>query len=258
MKRKPSNAGPHGRGVALARLNELKTRWEREPFSRAFLPLAEEYRRLGKLAEAERVAREGLQRHPTYHSAKVLLGRVLLDLDRLEEAAAEFKSVLESEPRNLLAGRLLAGIQRNQGRWAEALDTFRRLLVFYPDDPEVRAQVYQLERGPEEVTGPVVPSAISGGAAAQDALATNTLAEIYLGQGLVDRAVAVYENMLRADPDNQALRRRLLEIQKGGVAQARPVPAPERSVTSGPGPAADPRQRVILGLQQWLIGIQRG
>ena len=208
------------------------------------------------MTEAERVAREGLQRHPNYHSAKVLLGRVLLDLDRLEEAASEFRSVLEAEPRNLLAGRLLAGIQRSQGQWAEALETFRRLQMFYPDDPEVRAQVYQLERGPEEAAALAAPAAARGGAAPQDALATNTLAEIYLGQGLVDRAVAVYENMLRADPDNQALRRRLQEIHKGGAAPVSPAPAPEaQKATSAP---ADPRMRVILGLQQWLIGIQRG
>jgi tetratricopeptide (TPR) repeat protein len=236
----------------MARVDELRSRWQREPFSRAFLPLAEEYRRLGKLVEAERVAREGLQRHPAYHSAKVLLGRVLLDLDRLEEAAAEFRSVLEAEPRNLLAGRLLAGIQRSQGRWPEALETFRRLQIFYPDDPEVRAQVYQLERGPEEAAG--APASAAPAAVPPDALATNTLAEIYLGQGLVDRAVAVYENMLRADPDNQALRRRLREIQKGSMVA--PAAAPE--VPKAATPPADPRLRVILGLQQWLIGIQRG
>ncbi|HEU5179744.1 MAG TPA: tetratricopeptide repeat protein [Candidatus Polarisedimenticolia bacterium] len=237
----------------MTRVDELRSRWQREPFSRAFLPLAEEYRRLGKLVEAERVAREGLQRHPTYHSAKVLLGRVLLDLDRLEEAAAEFRSVLEAEPRNLLAGRLLAGIQRSQGRWAEALETFRRLQIFYPDDPDVRAQVYQLERGPEEASGTPTPTP-SSSAAPPDALATNTLAEIYLGQGLVDRAVGVYENMLRADPDNQALRRRLREIQKGGAVATAAAPDAPKSAA----PPADPRQRVILGLQQWLIGIQRG
>jgi len=256
MRTKPFAAGHQGRGERVARVDDLKTRWERDPFSRAFLPLAEEYRRLGRLSEAERVARQGLQRHPAYHSAKVLLGRVLLELDRPEEAAAEFRSVLEAEPRNLLAGRLLAGIQRNQGRWGEALETFRRLQMFYPDDPEVRAQVYQLERGPEEAPGPAAAPAARVSEGPADALATNTLAEIYLGQGLVDRAVAVYENMLRADPDNLALRRRLLEIRKGGAPETPEAPASTRR--DEPALPADPRRRVIVGLQQWLIGIQRG
>jgi len=183
----------------LPRLDDLKARWEREPLSRAFVPLAEEYRRLGRFPEAEKACREGLQRHPNYYSARVLLGRTLLELDRLDEAAEEFRRVLESEPQNILAGKLLAGIYRNQGRWGDALETFRRLQLFYPDNAEVRTQVYQLERGPENGGGSAAgaPGEIP---APGDALATNTLAEIYLRQGLIDRAVAVYENMLRADP----------------------------------------------------------
>ena len=238
----------------MGRLEDLKTRWEREPFSRAFLPLAEEYRRLGRLVDSERICREGLQRHPHYHSARVLLGRTLLEMDRLEESAAEFRAVLETEPQNLLAGKLLAGIYRNQGRWSEALETFRKLQSYYPDDTEVRSQVYHLERGPEEEAGPTGPQPPPG-STAQDALATNTLAEIYLRQGLVDRAVAVYENMLRADPDNQAVRRRIAEIEGAGDARV-VVPTPKPA--TGPSVLTDPRRKVIQGLQHWLIGVQRG
>ena len=220
--------------------------------SRTFLPLAEEYRRMGRLREAEKVCREGLQRHPNYHSARVLLGRTLLDLERAPEAAAEFRVVLEAEPQNLLAGRLLAGIHRAQGSWGEALEIFRRLQAFYPDDAEVRSQVYQLERGPEEETDPVPPEAKRPDG--RDTFATNTLAEIYLGQGLVDRALAVYENMQRADPDNAAIRRRISEILGAEPA----APAPAASPRSSPPATGDPRRRVIRRLESWLIGIQKG
>lgn len=230
----------------------------KDPSSRTFLPLAEEYRRLGRLAEAEKTCREGLQRHPNYHSARVLLGRTLLEIDRLEEAAAEFRAVLEAEPQNLLAGRLLAGIYRSQGRWAEALDTFRRLQGFYPDNAEVRAQVYQLERGPETPSGPVTGVAAEGAeSSGEDALATNTLAEIYLRQGLVDRAVAVYENMLRADPDNRAVRRRINEILGSDPGVPR-EPAKVRLHPAALAVPADPRRKTIQELQHWLIGIRKG
>jgi tetratricopeptide (TPR) repeat protein len=238
----------------VGRLEDLRNRWEREPASRAFLPLAEEFRRLGRLADSERVCREGLQKHPHYHSARVLLARTLLEMDRLEESSTEFRAVLETEPQNLLAGKLLAGIYRSQGRWAEALETYRKLQSHYPDDAEVRTQVYQLERGPEEQTGPASQQP-SPGATAQDALATNTLAEIYLRQGLVDRAVAVYENMLRADPDNQAVRRRIAEIQGSGEGR---VALPAAQPVSPGSVMADPRRKVIQCLQHWLIGVQRG
>jgi tetratricopeptide (TPR) repeat protein len=255
-------AGIPARRKRVGRLEELRVRWEKERSSRAFLPLAEEYRRLGRLADAERVCREGLQRHPHYHSARVLLGRTLLELDHLEEAAEEFKAVLEAEPQNLLAGRLLAGIHRNQGRWSEALETFRRLQAFYPDDADVRAQVYQLERGPEEDESRVRLEREGDSVSLEGPpLATNTLAEIFLGQGLVDRAVAVYENMLRADPDNQGVRRRIAEILAGEPARTAPrssPPPPPRAEEAPPEEPVLAERRMIQGLQDWLITIQGG
>ena len=240
----------------VARLQELETRWDKNPSSRAFLPLAEEYRRLGRLEEAEKACREGLQSYPHYHSARVSLGRTLLALDRPKEAAAEFRAVLEAEPQNLLAGRLLAGIYRSQGNWTGALETYRGLQAFYPDDPEVRAQVYQLERGPESESD---DSRGDGADGKSDVMATNTLAEIYLRQGLVDRALAVYENMLHADSDNQAVRRRIAEIQ-GSVSQTpeAATPAPVSAAVAAVPAPSDPRRRVIHELQNWLIGIQKG
>jgi tetratricopeptide (TPR) repeat protein len=240
----------------VSRLDDLKSRWGRDSSSRTFLPLAEEFRRLGRLPEAEKVIREGLQRHPGYHSARVLLGRTLLDLDRVDEAAAEFRAVLEAEPQNLLAGRLLAGIYRSRGNWSEALETYRHLQNFYPDDAEVRTQVYQLERGPEPAEEAPGSARHRAASPADDALATNTLAEIYLRQGLVDRALAVYEAMLHSDPDNQAVRRRIDEIlgsHSAAPAQGAPVAAPR-----APAIPTDPRRRLIDGLQSWLIAIQKG
>ncbi len=243
----------------MARLDDLRARWDKDPSSRAFLPLAEECRRQGKLPEAEKSLREGLQRHPNYHLARVLLGRTLLDQDRQDEAAEEFRRVLSSEPQNLLAGKLLAGIYRSQGKWGEALETFRSLQLYYPDNPEVRTQVYQLERGPEGGGRSPAGEPMPGGAAPPgDALATNTLAEIYLRQGLVDRAVAVYENMLHADPDNQAVRRRIAEILGADPHRGREPEPPAQAKAPPPPEPADPRRRVIQGLQNWLIGIQKG
>ena len=123
-------------------------------------------------------------------------------------------------------------------------------------------QVYQLERGPGPASGEGSTPGGSGGFAtpAEGALATNTLAEIYLRQGLVDRAVAVYENMLRADPDNQAVHRRMAEIvgMDPGVARTPSVPEPRSAPASRDRAPQDPRRRAIHELQTWLIAIQKG
>lgn len=97
------------------RIEDLRRRLRKDPASIAFAQLAEEHRRAGDHEEAIRVCRAGLVQHPSYLSARVTLARALVDLGRLQEAGAEFASVLESAPDNVVALRALADIhQRTQ------------------------------------------------------------------------------------------------------------------------------------------------
>ena len=97
--------------------------------------------------------------------------------------------------------------------------------------------------------GPAAP-------AAEDALQTNTLAELYLKQGLVERAMDVYRAMLRVDASNDRARRRLAELEGTVAAGASPfasqpiVPEPERPAPSAV--ASVPRRAAILRLEGWL------
>jgi tetratricopeptide (TPR) repeat protein len=93
-----------------SRLDSLRRRVELDPTSIAFAALAEEYRRSGNPDLAVKVCRSGLTRHPAYLSARVTLGRALLDLGDLEAAEAELRQVLEMAPGNLAAVRALSQI----------------------------------------------------------------------------------------------------------------------------------------------------
>ena len=97
------------------RIEELRRRVEKDPASIAFAQLAEEHRRAGNYEEAVRVARSGLERHPTYLSARVTLGRALLELEQFDEAKAELEFVLTAAPDNLSAVRGLADIHQRRG-----------------------------------------------------------------------------------------------------------------------------------------------
>src|SRR6266545_2823476 len=98
-------------------MNELRRRVEHDPASIAFAQLAEEYRRAGDFERAIGVCRAGLEQHPAYISAHVTLGRALMELQRYDEAQAEFEYVLLSAPDNLIAIRSMADIhQRREGR----------------------------------------------------------------------------------------------------------------------------------------------
>ena len=89
------------------RVEELRRRLEKDPASRLFAQLAEELRKEGELEEAIRISREGLQKHPFYPTARMTLGRALLDSGDLEAAKTEFEAVLQGAPDNLLARRFL-------------------------------------------------------------------------------------------------------------------------------------------------------
>jgi len=140
--------------VAHSRIDDLRRRVEADPASIAFAQLAEEYRRAGQTEEAVRVSREGLTRHPGYLSARVTLGRALLDLGQLNDARTELQFVATEAPENLAAVRGLAEIFHREGDAASALEYFQRALSLARHDPELEEIVQQLSRQVGAEAGP--------------------------------------------------------------------------------------------------------
>jgi len=97
------------------RIEELKRRVQQDPASIAFAALADEYRRAGLFHDAVETCRAGLLRHPAYLSARVTLGRALLELGEFDEAETELQQVLRAAPENLAAIRALADIHHRRG-----------------------------------------------------------------------------------------------------------------------------------------------
>lgn len=97
------------------RIEELRRRVRLDPASIAFAALAEEYRRAGRPEEAIATCKVGLRRHPAYVSARVTLGRALIDLGRYGEAREELEQVIKMAPENLAAIRGLAEIHQRLG-----------------------------------------------------------------------------------------------------------------------------------------------
>jgi tetratricopeptide (TPR) repeat protein len=136
------------------RIEELRRRVQKDPASIAFAQLAEEHRRAGQYEEAIEVAKAGLQQHPAYLSARVTLGRALIEVGRLDEAADEFEYVVNAAPDNLTAVRQLADI--HQRRRQVSSDTKSR-------QPEVKAApVIPLPAAPAPPPPPLAPSAVEG------------------------------------------------------------------------------------------------
>ncbi len=253
-----------------AKIDELKGRLQKQPGSRLFLELARELHEAGELERAAQVCSEGVARHPAYLSARVLLGRIHRDMGNLEEARRELETALTSAPDNLLARRLLADICREQGDLDGALERFRALLAFSSRDEEIRATIEEIETELAGAGGGKAgerPAATAEGSTPvpEDLhLATPTLAEIFLQQGLTRRAAEVYREILRGDQGNEEARSRLAEIESLDmppvVSRVEPqvTPPPPADPVPALDPTAEGRDRAIQALRGWLSAIQKG
>jgi tetratricopeptide (TPR) repeat protein len=84
--------------AAAGEIARLEALLGADPGAPAFAALAEANRRAGRLEEAERVAREGLQRRPEHVAGRVALALALLDQERTDEARGVLERVLEDVP----------------------------------------------------------------------------------------------------------------------------------------------------------------
>jgi len=126
------------------RVLELRRRVQADPASIAFAQLAEECRRAGDTDEAVGICRAGLAFHPDYLSARVTLGRALVELARLDEAHTELSLVLSQAPDNLAANRAIAEMYQTRGQLAEALIHYKRALELARYDPDLEHQVERI------------------------------------------------------------------------------------------------------------------
>ena len=141
------------------RIEDLRRRVQKDPASIAFAQLAEECRRAGMFQEAVDVCRTGLELHPGYLSARVTLGRALIELNELDSAFAELDHVLKSAPENLAAIRGLAEIHHRQGAFALALQQYRAALALARNDPDLQRTVDELAR---KIEPPPPPASADG------------------------------------------------------------------------------------------------
>ncbi len=141
--------------ISPERLAQLQQRWERDPNSRLFLQLAEEYRRAGRLAEAVTTLDEGLSRHPSYLSAQVAMGRCLLEVGEPARAKDWLERAIRQDPTQLVANKLLVESHLALGDLAHArerLDLYRLLNDGDAEIDRLESRLRQLGNEPAALT----------------------------------------------------------------------------------------------------------
>jgi tetratricopeptide (TPR) repeat protein len=129
----------------MSRIEELEKRLAADPNSRMFVQLAEEYRKAGMLEQAIDCCEKGLKKHPQYPSARVLLGRTLLEAGSFDRASAEFETVLKQVPDNILAHKFLGETYHRLGRLDEALKKYRVASTLAPEDTELGERIQEVQ-----------------------------------------------------------------------------------------------------------------
>lgn len=230
---------------------------EADPRSLSFAPLSELYRKLGLLDDAILVAKKGCNLHPDYPGGFFALGAAFFDKGIKDEARAALERVAELNPEHVRALKLLGQLYVENGEPILAQKVLNQVLAQNPEDSESELLLQSLESMPE-LAHPAAAARLEEPeeeiledvevledlelleeepeelqpleAAPRDPLTTPTLAELYVSQGFLDKAIAIYQELSAAAPGNQGYRLRWAELktawenQQAGSAPGADVP----------------------------------
>lgn len=247
----------------------------KDPRSTVFVPLSEAYRKMKMLDDAIAVASKGVAALPHYAPGHIALARAQAEHGLIDAAALSFENVLRIEEENLQGIKGLARVRMMQGRIADARTLLAKAKRLAPGDPQIDGMLDSLSHA-----APGSDSALPAGDAvakhdAEAPIATATLAEIYVRQGLHRKAYNIYRELSQSDPNNRGLLARMAELKEllareadgaGGtpVVSAATVAPPAVAAKAEATPVAQPARSksvasgdVVERLNHWLEVIQR-
>ncbi len=140
---------PNKEGGSSPELQKLAEKFRKDPTSKLFYPLAEEYLKIGLVDDAIPLLRSGIQGHPGLLSARVALGKALQSKGLEAEARSEFEQVITANPDNIMAHKRLASIYLKAGEKLNTLTSCQAVLAIHPSDPEILKIQDEAERLPE-------------------------------------------------------------------------------------------------------------
>ncbi len=223
------------------------------------------YRRLGRTDDALDLVRAGTRRHPSFAPGFALLGRLQRETGDAQHAAASLEKALALAGEDTALLFDLAQVRFQLGEEQNCRSLLERLLALDPAHLEGKALLERL--GPEPK-----PEAGRGESSwEKKPFATATLAEIYVKQGYLNRALQVYEQLAAAAPESHRLQQRIaaLRQQVSGQEESRVLPEEQESSSlpatalqgrstierAGLPAQENPDLRIVQELERWLRAI---
>jgi tetratricopeptide (TPR) repeat protein len=274
-------------------IKTLEEQLSKAPDSFCFARLSSVYLKAGLIDDALHVAREGIAKHPDYLAGQRALSTACHAKGLNDEALAALQRIVVAIPEDIPSQKLLGRLLVEAGDQDSALQVFRIALEFAPEDVECRLQLESLERSAEAAecasisedgdeengydeydendeeiiedleileefdeefseTEPLVPDT------AHDPLLTATLAELYVKQGYINKALEIYRAILNDNPMDQAIKERVAELE---AALTESLEIPDDTVEFESSTLAVPLQGIAdnarATLDGWLENIRR-
>jgi tetratricopeptide (TPR) repeat protein len=225
----------------------------KDPHSTVFVTLGDAYRQLGMLDEALEIARKGVEGLPWFSPGHVVLGQILMARGESGEALGCFNKALTLDGESIAAFKGLAAIYCQKGQTDLARQVLERAEQIHPGNSSIRHMLNQLFAVTEE---PESADAVAPQAdqvpSAKAPIATTTIAELFVKQGLLSQACQVYRDILQADPENEQVRAKLIELE--GRLSSNPLAAVADDQASVAIPAA--QDEPLATLQRWLTAVR--
>lgn len=228
----------------------------KDPHSTVFVSLSDAYRRSGMPAEALQVALQGVKALPWFCPGYVVLGRAHFKLGNFGEALRAFNKALILDGESLTALKGLARVYRSKNLLEPARQVLERASQLYPENDSVRHMLSQLQLSDEEVEleaeQEAEPSVVD------PPIATVTIAELFVRQGLLSQACQVYRDILQVEPENEEVRQKLSALERE-LAGEEPERVADRSVETVQDPPKENSltEEPLVVLQRWLATIRR-
>jgi len=235
-------------------IKTLEGKLSRSPDSFCFARLSEIYLKVGLIDDAIHTARQGIAKYPGFLGGQRALAMACLAKGANDECLSALKLVTEGMPEDQEAQKLMGRLLVESGEQDAARRAFKTVLDFFPEDAqslkdlesiefshgsthrlpypdeedddeiiedlEILEEIDVLEE--EEYEEEQEASGLSGQEQLfeaeeepyQDPLSTVTLADLYVKQGFIDKALAIYRSILADDPCNSDVSTRIAELEQ--------------------------------------------
>lgn len=208
----------------------------KDPRSTIFVSLGEAYRKMGMLDDARAVIEKGLRSLNDFSPAYIVLGRVFCQQGDYSGSVQAFEQALEYDPESLAALVGYARVCILLERTAKARDLLLTARALSPADPVINKLLLSLPEESKNQEPLETQESLSDGPEKQQptagleeqddvqesetetseppVLVSATLADLYLKQGLSEKALNVYRQLSNQEPDNLLYRRQIRDLEE--------------------------------------------